>query len=127
MTLPTAVLSLLLMTSGSPADATDRWDSVLRFCKLELTEAGRRAAFSFQYFYALRTDEGGKVVGVERRTERQYPPFVREETFEPCLRTWRLRPSSRYGVVIRVGTTGPENSITVQRAGHSKLQLLLPR
>ncbi len=127
MTLSTAVLVLLLFASGNPADGADREDSVLRVCKLELTEAGRRAAFSFHYIYALRTDEDGKVVAVDRLTEREHPPFVREETFEPCLRTWHLRPTSEYGVVITVGTTGPENSINVQRTGGSKLQLLVPR
>lgn len=126
MTFATAVLTVTLMAASAPLAEPEPGELVLRVCKIELTEAGRRARFSFHYLYALRTDPLGRVVAVERRIGREYPPFVREERFEPCLRSWRLRPASDYGVTIRVGTNVLENTITAERAGDPRLRLLVP-
>lgn len=119
-----ALLALLSSTSGPLPVAAEPGESVIRICRLELTEAGRQARFRFVYLFSVRTGETGEVVEV-RRDERDHPPFVREEEFEPCLRSWRLRPSSEYGVAITV-TSSAQNAIAIRGSGDLNLRLLVP-
>lgn len=124
MLLASSVLTLLLFAQGFEPSAAQPTASIIRVCELELTELGRRARFEFTYFYSLQTGKSGEVV-VVRKDERDHPPFVRDEGFEPCLRTWRLRPSSEYGVAIHI-TSNRQNSISIQGDGDLNLRLLVP-
>lgn len=119
-----AVLAFLFFAAGFEPSAAQPEQWVIRVCEIELTELGRRARFELSYFYSIETGESGEVAAV-RKDLREHPPLVREERFEPCLRSWRLRPSSEYGVGISVTSTG-RNAISVEGGGDLKLRLVVP-
>lgn len=109
-------LILLLVIFSTPvisqSDRANKPKTEITVCKVELTEAGRRANFHFDYIYLLTTNAVGDV-GRINQIHRDNPKFVKDEKFIACIKSWKLKPGYKYVVVISFGTNSMENLISI--------------
>ncbi len=74
--------------------------------------AGLTANFQFSYRYLVNTDENGDVAEV-KQLHKDYPKFVNEEDFIPCIKTWKLHPLEKTYVHIFYGTSSEQFYISI--------------
>jgi len=88
--------------SGDPDTPTES----IRLCQIKLTDAGRSSTFRFAYVYQVETGKDGAVDDVKEIRSDADDQLVDVTQITACIRTWKLRPHTRYLVTISVGTTG---------------------
>lgn len=70
-------------------------------CQIKLKVGS--ADFAFNYQFAVTTDNSGAVNEVSK-LGKDRPPFVNDDEFIPCIKSWKLGPNEEYFVTIRVAT-----------------------
>lgn len=117
------VLVLTNVTSLFANPKTNLRSKTITVCPVELTRVGKGANFHFYYLYLIFTDKDGSVEKISRLDKR--PEFVRQDKIIECMQTWKLEPSSRYSVILSVGTTSTPNSISIVDSKTEPIKLLL--
>lgn len=112
--------------SGQISDAeVTKTETKIKVCPIELTESARTVTFRFTYIYRLLTDETGSSEKIDVLKDNSKYKFVKDENFLPCLRSWKLKPSSKYFIFISVGTTGGDNYIQFSEIGSKEIIKLI--
>ncbi len=98
----------------------------ITICRIELTELGRTASFHFNYLYSVETDQNGSVEKIKKLRGPNQSEMVREDKMLECLKTWKLRPSTKYFVLFSIGTTSAPNYISISEIKGETIKLILP-
>ncbi len=94
------ILFLILLILGfsnfafSQNKETEKVETVITVCPVKLLV--KAANFRFGYRYIVKTDNKGAVTNVEQLGKDDFPEFIRDEEFIPCIESWKLKPSEYY-------------------------------
>ena len=90
----------------------------LEFCRVELSEAGRRASFSGNAIYRSEVSKSGEIV---KLTPVKIPDFmsifIQLGQFESCIKSWRFQDPGEYTIVFSAGTRLEKWKISVATKG----------
>jgi hypothetical protein len=75
-------------------------------CPIDLTELGRKVAFSGSAVYQVVSNSQGAVTDVVAADVKSLPRYVDLHGFEVCMRRWQFGTEGHYTVVLDVGTKG---------------------
>lgn len=108
-------ISLLLAFSAFAFSQTDRPKKFeILPCSPKLTEFGRQSSFRFNYRYWTLTNEKGEVNKViYLKSETNSESLSDSSEVIPCIEKLKLSPSSKYMIIISVGTTGGDNFMSI--------------
>ncbi|HXG86457.1 MAG TPA: hypothetical protein VNI84_20730 [Pyrinomonadaceae bacterium] len=100
--LPSFILVFLCPAFSQTTEAK-KDEKEVTICHVKLLAVA--ANFRFAYRYSVRTDDKGSVTKVEQLGKDDFPKFVKDEEFIPCIESWKLNPSENYYVVFFLGTS----------------------
>jgi hypothetical protein len=117
---------VLACALSSSAQTTEKQsDKEIKVCRIELTEVGKRACFHFNFIFLVKTDDKGVVEKIEKIHPQKSQPFVREDKFVECVKTWKLDENEKYTVGLSFGTTSHEDSISILDSKSQVIRLIL--
>ena len=117
------ILLASIFAFSQEGEIDKKTEKIISVCKVKLTDYGKTSHFQFSYRYVVNSNENGEVTEVRKR-HKEYPKFVNEEEFIPCIKTWKLNPSEKVYVHIFFGTTNEQFFISIN-SKDSLIKILL--
>lgn len=114
-TILSLILSIFVFSNFafSQTDKAEKVETEITVCPVKLLAVA--ANFRFAYRYIVKTDDKGSVIKVEQLGKDDFPKFIKDEDFIPCIENWKLKPSEDYFVYFSLGTSsfGTKNHISI--------------